>query len=221
MALLTMTVSTYIITYNHAIYDRLAPWFSRFESGDERQDTVEAYEGHAVAIGFDEITEQALPLLEARYGQVVVIDRRTEHIAQLEAEGRYDHVFGDFRHREVRKASGLNKATFVLSSTVEADVNRALLDEVSEDAIVFVEADRISDAYELYERGATYVIMDTYLAAEKLVAHLERYVTDPEAFEREIQTDVERIRRKSRQLTDRDRRRFRLDMDPRGGGHDE
>ncbi|AXR77757.1 cation:proton antiporter [Natrarchaeobaculum sulfurireducens] len=203
MALLTMSISTYLIAYNHAIYERLEPWFSRFDSDDEKDAEIGTYEGHAIAIGYDEITEQALSLLEDRYGEVVVIDRQTDHIEKLEAEGRYEFVFGDFRHTEVRKEANLKGAAFVLSSSVEREVNEALLAEVADDATVFVEAERIGDARALYDRGATYVIMTSHLAAEKLTEYVELYVTNRDAFDDAVARDVERVRGQHRRSADR------------------
>ena len=220
MALMTMTLSTYIITHNRAIYTRLEPWFARFSSDDGLDETLQEYDNHAVAIGYDEVTEPALPLLADRYGDIVVIDRRTDHIAALGADGRYDHVFGDFRHGEVRKASGLKDAAFVLSSSVERDVNRALLEEVDEDATVFVEAERIADAYDLYDRGADYVVMETYLSAEMLSEYLRLYFEDPDGFEEAIADDIERIDRKNR-LAERADDSVFGDTTPRAGGDDD
>ncbi|MDG5819830.1 cation:proton antiporter [Natronococcus sp. A-GB7] len=198
MALLTMSVSTYIIAYNHTIYSWVKPWFGRFESEGKVDTELAEYKNHAIAIGYDEVTERALPVLEEEYGTVVVIDRKTEHIDEIEREGRYDHIFGDFRHGEVRKAANLKNASFVLSSSVQVDVNKAVLDEAPDDAAVFVEAERIDDARDLYDRGAAYVIMNTYLTAEKLSEFLEQYITDRAAFMDAIEQDIERIRREGR-----------------------
>jgi len=193
MALMTMSVSTYIISYNHQIYARVQPWFARFASEDDSDVDLKTYENHAVAIGYDEITEQALPILKEKYGQVVVIDRQTDHIEKLEADGRYDHLYGDFRHGEIRKAANLKGASFVLSSTVQTEVNKALLSEVNGDALTFVEAEGIADARELYDRGATYVIMSTHLAADQLSDYLEAYFSDRDRFETLTGRDLERI----------------------------
>jgi voltage-gated potassium channel Kch len=195
MALLTMSLSVYVINYNHAIYDRVQPWFARFEA--EGKDDVELpeYRDHAVAIGYDEVTRSALPLLEREYGHVVVIDRKTAHVEALEEAG-YDAIYGDFRHGEIRKEAGLKRADFVLSSTVQPEVNKALLAEVPEDATVFVEANWIEDARELYELGAHYVIMSTHLTAERVSEYLELYVEDPESFREYVSEDLERIRRR-------------------------
>ena len=215
MALLTMTLSTYIISYNHQIYDRVEPWFDRFVADRGEDADIKEYRDHAIAIGFDEVTEHALPILQERYGDVVVIDRRTDHIAELDAEERYDYVFGDFRHRQVREASGLARASFVLSSSVEVEVNEALLREVREDAIVFVEAERIEDAHRLYDRGAAYVIMNTFLTAERLAGLICDYFEDPETFEETVEEISARIRRKSQRLKRESRPHFELSIDPR------
>lgn len=195
MALLTMTLSTYVINYNHAIVDRVEPWFSRFESEEKGDVSLPEYRDHAVAIGYDEITERTLPLLKERYGEVVVIDRQTAHIERLREEGEYESVYGDFKHGEIRKAAGLKRADFVLSSTVQPELNERLLREVSEETIVLCEAERIADAERLYDLGADYVILSTHLTGEKLAAYLESYFDDREAFEAAIGRDVRRIRR--------------------------
>ena len=194
MALLTMSVSVYIIDYNHEIYERVAPWFRRFEGEDKRDVDLAEYRDHAVAIGYDEITRNALPLLEETFGEVVVIDRKTAHVEEL-TEAGYDAIYGDFRHTEIRKEAGLKRAAFVLSSSVQPEVNEALLSEVSDDATVFVEANWIADARELYDLGAHYVLMSTHLTAERMSEYLARYLEDREAFVETVAEDVRRIRR--------------------------
>ena len=221
MALLTMTTSTYIIMYNHAIFERLEPWFTRFESKEKTDQELQEYSNHAVAIGYDEITEQALPILQERYNEVVVIDRKTAHIAELKEDGRYDYIFGDFRHLELRKAANLKNATFVLSSSAETNVNEALLDEVSSDAIVFVEAERVHDARRLYEKGAAYVIMSTYLATEKLSDYLEQYFTDREQFEESIEEEIKRIRQRGQPPSEEELSEAGIEFDPRQFGSDD
>lgn len=195
MALLTMSVSTYIINYNNEMYERLAPWFARFESEEKGDVELPEFRNHAVAIGYDEITERALPLLKERYGEVVVIDRQTAHIDQLRDEGEYEYIYGDFKHSEIRKAAGLKRADFVLSSTVQREINERLLREVSDDAIVFAEAERIEDAEALYDRGASYVILSTHLTGEQLAAYVESYFSDREHFDTHTRADIRRISR--------------------------
>lgn len=193
LALTTMALSVYFIQYNRYLYARAEPYLVRFEQDDDGRDRgKKAYTGHAVVIGYDEMTRHALPLLREHYEDVVVIDRQISHIEALE-ETDYDAIYGDFRHGKIRKVSGLKKADFVLSSSVEPDVNKALLREVGEDATVFVEARLTADARDLYDHGAHYVILGTQLAAERLSEFIEAYITDTETFAREMKREIERL----------------------------
>ena len=176
MALLTMSLSTYVINYNHEIYDRVKPFFSRWESSDKRDMDLGEFDDHAVVVGFDGVTEGSLPLLAERFEDVVIIDRNVDHVEELSAHGRYETVYGDFRHGEIRKAANLSDAAFVLSSTVQREVNERLLAEVGEDTTVVVEAETTTDARALYDAGATYVVMSTHLAGERIAERLREFL---------------------------------------------
>ncbi len=193
MALLTMSVSVYIINYNHQIYERVQPVFSRWESEEKFDVELPGYRDHAVVIGYDEITRNVLPVLDREFDQLVVVDRKAAHREELERSG-YDAIYGDFRHTEVRKAAGLTRASFVMSSSSELEVNKALLSELPEETTVFVEANWIDDARELYELGAHYVVLSTQLTAERAGEYLEYYFEEPETFKRLMRADIEEIR---------------------------
>ena len=194
MAILTMTVSTYIIMYNHRLYARFQPWVDRVGTPSGMADEVEDYRGHAVAIGYDAVTERALPVLADSFETVVVIDRRIDHLERLADDPAFETIFGDVRHLEVRKAARIRDAAFVLSSTVERPVNEAMLEELDPDAAAFVEASSVEDARALYEHGATYVIMPTLLAGEALADHLAAFVSDRARFDKQIAADVDSMR---------------------------
>jgi len=195
LAVLTMSVSVYAIKYNHQLYEQLRPFSSRWEAaGSERVVEQKRYRDHAVVIGYDELTRNVLHRLAEFYHDVVVIDRKVAHIEALEEAG-YDVIYGDFRHAEVRNTAGLKRADFVLSSSAEPDVNRALLAEVGERTTVFVEAGWTEDARELYDHGAHYVALSPQLTAERLAEYLEGYFEDRETFSRLAETDVTNSRR--------------------------
>ena len=194
LAILTMSISVYVIKYNHQLYERLSPYLDSRESDEERAIAQEEYRDHAVVIGYDEVTRGTLPVLEEFYDDVVVIDRRIAHVETLTDAG-YDAIYGDSRHAEIRKRARLTHADFVLSSSDELDVNKALLADVGEGTTVFVEAQWEDDARELYADGAHYVVMAPQLTAERLAEYLEAYFVDPATFTTAIETDVRRLRR--------------------------
>ena len=189
LAIFTMAVSVYFIEFSHPLFERFEPAISRWSSDGEFEGERREYRDHAVVIGYDEVTRGALPLLADRYEDVVIIDRTVEHIEALEAEG-YDAIYGDFRNATIRKDAAVKKADFALSSSVEPEVNKALLSEV-DDATVFVEAERVEDARELYDRGAHCVIMTPHLAGERLADYLRAYLAEDERLEDLMDGDVE------------------------------
>ena len=193
IAILTMSVSVYFIEYNHRLFERARPYLARWDTDATFRDGKQSYADHAVVVGYDDVTRNALSLLREQYGDVVVADRRSEHIETLEANG-YDALYGDFRNSTVRKDAGIKKAGFVLSSSVQPEVNKALLREVSDDAVVFVEAETIADARELYELGAHSVIMSSQLASGRLSGYLRAYFEDRETFESAVEADRELLR---------------------------
>jgi len=197
VALFTMGVSVYVMKYNHQLYERAAPYLDRWRDEEPATVTQAGYRDHAVVIGYDAVTRPALELLREQYGDVVVIDRKVDHVETLSAAG-YDVLYGDFQYANIRKESGLKHADFVLSSTVQSAVNRALLAEVGTETTVFVEAESVDDARELYDRGAHYVVVSTQLAAERLAEHLAAYLEDPEAFEAAIAHEIELLGRSER-----------------------
>ena len=194
LALLTMSVSVYFMEFNHQLFERLEPTLSRWDTGDEFQGGKKEYKDHAVVIGYDELTRNALSLLAEEYEDVVVIDRRTDHIETLEENG-YDAIYGDFRNSIIRKESALKKADFVLSSSVQTEVNKALLGEVGDDATVFVEAKTADDAQKLYDRGAHCVIVSAQFTAKRLAEYLEAYLDNREVFDHAIEADIQLMER--------------------------
>ncbi len=190
VALLTMAISVYFIEYSRPLHARLAPLLKRWDTEGGFEAGKREYRDHAVVIGYDKVTRNALPLLAEHYDDVVIVDRRVDHIKALEQEG-YKAIYGDFRNATIRKAAALKRAAFVLSSSVEVDVNRALLREIASDAVVFVEAEQVQDARELYANGAHCVILSAHLAGERLAEYLSTYLNDLGEFERVVEADAE------------------------------
>ncbi len=178
LALITMSTSVYFIEYNHRLFDRVEPYLSRWDTDDENREGTMEYRDHAVIVGYDDVTRNAVGMLAAQYGDVVIVDRTVEHIETAEREG-YDAIYGDAHNATIRKEAGLKRAAFLLSSSVEPNVNKALLGEVGKETIVFVEAERVAHARELYDSGAHCVILSDHLAAEMLAAALETFLEDP------------------------------------------
>ncbi|AFZ74093.1 cation:proton antiporter [Natronobacterium gregoryi] len=211
LAIFTMSVSVYFVEFNHALFDRFEPTLERWTGDGEFEGGKQEYRDHAVVIGYDDVTKNALPLLADRYEDVVVVDRTVNHVETLEEEG-YDAIYGDFRNSTIRKDAAVKKADFVLSWSVQVAVNKALLREVSEDATVFVEAEQIEHARDLYANGAHCVIMTPHLAADRLATYLRAYLEDEEdTLVKAMDSDVKLLEKPDPIPSDRDRLGGELD----------
>jgi Kef-type K+ transport system membrane component KefB len=193
LALITMGASVYFIAFSHALYARAAPYLDRWETDAVFEADLHEYCNHAVVIGYDAVTRSVLPLLAEHYASVVVVDRKVEHIRLLKERG-FDAIYGDFRNATIRKDAAVKRAAFALSSSVEPDVNKALLREVPPEATVFVEAQNVADAQDLYRRGAHCVVLSARLAGGRLAAYLKTYLEDEAAFRQCVDADVSLLR---------------------------
>jgi Kef-type K+ transport system membrane component KefB len=191
-AVTTMTVSSYLITYNREIYERVKPVLQHFDSQAKRDVTVDELENHAVVVGYDQAARNILPVLEKRFENIMVIDSNSENVQEL-SQSKYDYIYGDFKHGEIRNSANLSDAGIVVSVSSQHEVNLQILEDV-EDATVFLRAESAEEALELYELGAHYVMRRNALASEQLSSYLELYMEDRETFEDEVEAEMEKIR---------------------------
>ena len=191
-AILTMTVSSYFITYNREIFDRLSPYLELFLT-DEKADTgVGKLSDHAVLVGYDRMTSNVLPALEEIYEEILIIDSDPANVEEL-SRSKYSYIYGDFRHGEIRNSARLAEAQLVISVSADHNVNLQILEDLA-DATVFLKAKSDEEGLELYELGAHYVIRENILTAEKLSNYIKLYLEDKDAFEREVEAEKEKIR---------------------------
>jgi Kef-type K+ transport system membrane component KefB len=191
-AVTTMTVSSYLITYNREIYERVKPVLQHFDSQAKRDVTVDELENHAVVVGYDQAARNILPVLEKRFENIMVIDSNSENVQEL-SQSKYDYIYGDFKHGEIRNSANLSDAGIVVSVSSQHEVNLQILEDI-EDATVFLRAESAEEALELYELGAHYVMRRNALASEQLSSYLELYMEDRETFEDEVEAEMEKIR---------------------------
>ncbi len=193
VALFTMAGSSYLISYSSEIYERTQPVLEVLDSEEKQDVEIRGLEDHALVLGYSELAKRTLPVLKERYDQVMVVDRNSANTREL-ANSKYEYIYGDFKHGEIRKASGIKKADIVVSFSPERWVNEKILEDKSGEAVAFLRAQDVDHAAELYEMGANFVIVKNLMAADKLNQYLRLYLEDPELFRAEIDDEVELIR---------------------------
>ncbi len=192
VAVITMGVSSYLLNYNQELFNTVEHLFERFKSEDKRDVEIQKLEGHAIVVGYDAITEKLLDDLKRHYENVVIVDRSSRKVDEL-AESDFEFIYGDFRHSEIRRAAGMKNADMLVSVAPEFEVNREILEHVNPDTTVFVKADEIDEAADLYDMGAHYVIVRNILTGEKMSDYIKLFLEDQDLFKKEVEKDVENI----------------------------
>ena len=192
-AMITMGLSVYFFQFAHPLYDRLEGRLSRLEAADPFEQKANDYRDHAVVIGYDDVTRNLLNLLDEHFDDLVVVDRRVDHIHELEAAG-YDAVFGDIGSAAVRKSVGPSRAALIVSSSDDPDIGRTVLRSAGEETIVIVEAQNPKDAEALYDAGADYVIRSVSLSSDRLADYLVAHLNAEDSFDRAIDRDIRLLR---------------------------
>ncbi|MFQ3308157.1 MAG: Kef-type K+ transport system membrane component KefB [Candidatus Nanohaloarchaea archaeon] len=192
-AMVTMGISSYLITFNDKIYQKVEHLLVWFENGEKEELEIQDLHNHAVVIGYNELAKRALKLLEEEYDQVVIVDNDAKDTPNL-ASSDYEYIYGDFKHGEIRDSSGIKKADFILSVVQDHEVNKRILSDASEDATKFIQTDSMTKAAELYELDAHYVIMENILTGDKMNEYIELYLEDKQLFIEEVEREKERIK---------------------------
>lgn len=192
MALITMPLSAYLINYNKQIYEKVEHLLGSFKSEDTTGKDVEFLDEHAIIVGYNDIAEKILPIVNNYFDQVIVIDRKSYNVDKLEKES-VKYIFGDFDHEEIRRTAGLSRANLILSFSKEERLNKEILRTCKDSSLVFQAVDDTELASELYDLGADYIIRENTLTAEKMMDYLEDYFNSPDRFKERIETDKESI----------------------------
>lgn len=191
-AMVTMGISSYLITFNDEIYQRVEHLLDIFDSENKNDVDIKELKDHAIVIGYNELSKHAMKLLRKNYDQVVIVDNEANDAGEL-AKSEYEYIYGDFKHGEIRKSSGIKHADFILSVVNNHEVNKQILSDANSDATKFIQTDSMSKAAELYEMDAHYVIMENILTGDKMNEYIKLYLEDKHLFLEEVKSEKERI----------------------------
>jgi Kef-type K+ transport system membrane component KefB len=187
VGLVTIAGSTYMIIGSDTLYLRLKPLLMRFERKGIRRKRETAGTYDVIVVGYERAGKQLVRELARLEIPFVVVDYDPEAIKQLGSRG-IPARFGDISNPEFMAELELERVSAVLSSVTKHATSAVLVAEArraNPNAIIAVTSDDPIEAEELYQEGATYVIMPHYLGSTKVVALVEKHGLDRGIFDRE------------------------------------
>lgn len=185
-ALITITISTYLIQYDTRLYRLLQKPLSMFERGDTRRELKELRHYPLVLLGFRKGGHEFVTTFKKMKKPYVVIDFDPEEIENLERQN-VNHIYGDVTDLELLDEIGVHRSELVVSTIGDASTNGLLVSHImrhNKDALFICHANSYDEAEMLYEKGAAYVIMPHFIGSEQINSFIRRNGSDKKAFDK-------------------------------------
>ncbi len=177
VALASIAISTYASVFDDGLYSYMEKHFLLFERSrtqNERGKNRKSYE--LVLFGYKRGGHEFVKVFRSLHKRFVVIDYDPEVIDELERL-QVDYLYGDASDNELLDEADLTKSKMVVSTITDFPVNKSLAHSLaaSNPHVVFIShADTIEQAAELYELGASYVMLPHYIGSQKIGAFIKK-----------------------------------------------
>ncbi|PID30927.1 hypothetical protein CSA80_00405 [Candidatus Saccharibacteria bacterium] len=182
---LTIGISTYLMQYDDQIYRRFAGFLSIFERKNLVHDDSKAPDYRLFLFGYHKGGHEFVSTFRKMRKKYVVIDYDPEVIETLERQ-HISHVYGDVTDYELLGELGVQKAEMIVSVVPGHTTNRELLKyylKLNPNGIFICHSTNYNNAAELYEHGASYVMLPHFIGSEKMSAFIRSHGSDKAAFD--------------------------------------
>lgn len=199
IGLITIMGSTYLILYANRIYQYVFMYLNVFEKNGKKIDEhkfVGEKAHEMILFGYNRIGYGILNSFRRLKKKFLVVDYNPEVIEKLGKLG-INCTYGDADDSEFLEQLGLSKVRLVVSTIPAQNTNLLLIRKIRDSnkkAIIIVVSHKIDEAMDLYDEGATYVIMPHFLGGHHASAMIERYKLDYVKFLKEKVAHVKSLK---------------------------
>lgn len=180
VAIITITMTSYLVSFEESIYrslERFLGIFDRFSKNAEGLEYLPRKKKPEVIVcGYNRIGYGIVRTLKRMGKSIMVIDYNPETVKSLISE-KVPALYGDVSDEEIIERMGLVHAKILISTIPTKGDNLLLVSAAKKEnkrIVVFVVANHIEEALELYEAGADYVVLPHFLSGDHLSLLLEK-----------------------------------------------
>lgn len=185
VALITITVSTYLMQYDNVIYRKLEKRLSLFERKTAADVQHAAKKYPLVLIGYQNGGHQYLKTFRSLKKRFVVIDYDPEAIEELEHAG-INYLYGDVTDPELLAEINMDSVKLIVNTIGDHDVNVSLVKYVrrrNDHAVIVCYSSNYGEAAELYKLGVSYVMLPHFIGSERLSNFIATHGVNRESFD--------------------------------------
>src|SRR3989338_8402103 len=179
IGIITIFISSYFIYYGDRIYEFMKPGVKFLE---KKKGLIEEFgeltnlQDHLVLVGVHRMGQAILKALSNSTRDFVAVDFDPVVVKSLR-ESNLPVLYGDITEEAIQESVGLDKAHVVISTVPDFRDNLAVLGAVrrsNSKAKIILTSESETDALELYDKGADYVILPHFLGGRELVEIIDR-----------------------------------------------
>src|SRR3989344_106732 len=187
IGLITIAGSSYMIIYSEPLYRNLSPLLRIFERKITKEKQIKEKEYQYFLLGENRIGFSIMKSFAKLKKNYVVVDYDPERIKRLKSRG-IDCLYGDVSDADFLEEIKLDHARVIVSTIPESEINLIIINKIrkkNQKAIIILTARQISDAFELYDAGADYVILPHFLGGDYTAKIIEKSGEDKSQYKEE------------------------------------
>ncbi|MCB9820273.1 cation:proton antiporter [Candidatus Nomurabacteria bacterium] len=192
VALITIAISSYLMQYDDILFKKYSHLLNIFERENIKEKKQSRQPYSAVLFGYHHGGHEFLKLFRELKKRYLVIDFNPEIIEHLDSRG-IRNAYGDVTDPEFLEEIDASSAKLAASTIADMETNRLLLTHLrrhNPDIVFICHASTHQEALELYELGASYVILPRFIGSHHISTHLIKNGINNASFKRYRQKHI-------------------------------
>jgi len=193
--IITITLSTYMIMYSNSLYQKASKFISIFERKKIKKEPKIKTKYDYILFGYNRIGFSVLREMKKIKRKYIVVDFNPETISTLSKFG-IPSVYGDAYDADFLDELDLENTKIVVTTIPDLETNMILIEkirQVNKKAIVIVRASEVKDAFDLYKKGASYVLTPYFLGGEHVAKMIGEFETNAKDYKKESEKHMKML----------------------------
>jgi Kef-type K+ transport system membrane component KefB/Trk K+ transport system NAD-binding subunit len=198
IGLITIAGSTYLIMYSERIYEKIAGLLKIFERKNVTEKEIPKSKHDYVLFGYNRIGFSILKAFSKITKNYLVVDYNPDTVKELKKEG-INAIYGDVDDAEFLDDLRVDKASLLVSTVPDKEVNKLVLDYINmhnQRPVAILTGRQIDDAFELYAAGADYVILPHFLGGEYTARLIESAKSNRRTYRKERKKELRMLKQR-------------------------
>lgn len=195
VAIITITVSTYLMKYDDWIFKRFENKLHFFERSVTNESKHRAKVYPIVMFGYLNGGSQFVKTFRHMKQKFVVVDYDPEVVEELDRK-HIDFLYGDATDPELLADINMEKTKLIVNTVADHYVNLTLVRYIrrhNQNVVILCYSNDHNEAAELYKLGASYVMLPHFIGSEQLSTFIKQHGLNKEQFKKYRENHLNQI----------------------------